>query len=454
MQCFYLQNQPRRCLAALEQRGLLSAHNTQLLSEMLLTASLSPVSMGFLGKDESSICSGSNFADLVSAFQLAARCLFSLEEYEDCVTLLGPLVALDYDNERDSEDNLFTNCEAAVTRAKNLFKLGNESGEKGNNIDTTSSSSGATSSIIMEINPMSGIYNTIGQCYDQLDNRPRAIKSLIAALSIDSACTEAAEYLVTHGLLSIQERRTLVKDKLDLSNGRSWLEGYYMFTLLGESHVVDPASTSATAAAAVNNSSPPASKSNHSINQTTTSIQCLWEPSTAEWMARNAEQLYDRMQPEQAYRLARQAYTQDPFDPRSLLIYIACLLELKMKTELFYLGHELSRTYPKIAVSWYAVGCYYLCCKKYEAAQKHLQRATKIDKRFAKAWVALGQSLSAQEESEHAIAAYRAACRLIPGDHRPMVLMAKELVSSVMRLLIYPYNEISDWASIFICLAK
>ena len=82
-----------------------------------------------------------------------------------------------------------------------------------------------------------------------------------------------------------------------------------------------------------------------------------------------------------------------------------------------------------MAVSWYAVGCYYLCCKKYEAAQKHLQRATKIDKRFAKAWVALGQSLSAQEESEHAIAAYRAACRLLPGDHRPMVLMAKELVS-------------------------
>ena len=100
-----------------------------------------------------------------------------------------------------------------------------------------------------------------------------------------------------------------------------------------------------------------------------------------------------------------------------------------MKTELFYLGHELSSAYPKIAMSWYAVGCYYLCCNKPEAAQKHLQRATKIDKRFAKAWVALGQSLSAQEESEHAIAAYRAACRLLPGDHRPMVLMAKELVS-------------------------
>ena len=119
------------------------------------------------------------------------------------------------------------------------------------------------------------------------------------------------------------------------------------------------------------------------------------------------------------------------------------------------------------------MGCYYLTCKKYEAAQKYLQVATKVgglprlkmrrvgggsltsrhtyppsffpdsagaqlaclegrrpslraltsspppppsqmDKRFARAWVALGLSLSLQEESEHAIAAFRAACRCAP----------------------------------------
>lgn len=50
-----------------------------------------------------------------------------------------------------------------------------------------------------------------------------------------------------------------------------------------------------------------------------------------------------------------------------------------------------------------------------------------MDKRFAKALVALGHVLSAQDESEHAISAFRAAGRLMPGDHRPAVLMAKEL---------------------------
>ena len=400
-----MQNQPRRCLAALEQRGLLSAHNTQLLSATLLTSDLDS-----LQNSENSTLSRGDFIDLVSAFQLAARCLFSLQEYEDCVTLLGPLVSLDID--LDSEDCQLVGCRTAVSRAKVLFQPVDEIESNSSEKQAPSSSSSPIVAAAMEINPMSGIYNMIGQCYDQLDNRPRAIKALVAALTVDSACTEAAEYLVSHGLLSPNERKSLLAVSLDLTHGRAWLESYYRFILLGE----PPGSTNEK-------------KSTLADGPSAGACQVSWEPSSAEWMARNAEILYDRMLPEESYRLARQAYNLDPFGPRGLLVYIACLLQLKMKTELFYLGHELSSAYPKIAMSWYAVGCYYLCCNKPEAAQKHLQRATKIDKRFAKAWVALGQSLSAQEESEHAIAAYRAACRLLPGDHRPMVLMAKELVS-------------------------
>ena len=52
----------------------------------------------------------------------------------------------------------------------------------------------------------------------------------------------------------------------------------------------------------------------------------------------------------------------------------------------------------------------------------------KLDKRLANAWVVLGHVLAAQEESEHAISAFRSASRLLPGDHLPLVYMAKELV--------------------------
>jgi len=54
-------------------------------------------------------------------------------------------------------------------------------------------------------------------------------------------------------------------------------------------------------------------------------------------------------------------------------------------------------------------------------------KATKIDKRFARAWVILGHAFAALEESEHAVSAFRTAARLLPGDHRPLIYMAKEL---------------------------
>ena len=48
--------------------------------------------------------------------------------------------------------------------------------------------------------------------------------------------------------------------------------------------------------------------------------------------------------------------------------------------------------------------------------------------RFSHAWVLLGHVLATQEESEHAISAYRTACRVSPGDLHPQIAMAKELV--------------------------
>jgi len=45
--------------------------------------------------------------------------------------------------------------------------------------------------------------------------------------------------------------------------------------------------------------------------------------------------------------------------------------------------------------------------------------------------------LAALEESEHAVAAYRSAAKLLPGDHRPLLYMGKELV----RIFYYYFNK-------------
>jgi anaphase-promoting complex subunit 6 len=144
-------------------------------------------------------------------------------------------------------------------------------------------------------------------------------------------------------------------------------------------------------------------------------------------MVVRAERLYEQYFSDKACRLARKAYSLDPYNWRGLSIYIACLCDLEYKTELFYLSHELVESYPKKPLTWYAVGCYYWCCKKLELAHKFFLRATKLDKSFALAWVAVGVVLSAQEETEHALSAFRAACRLLPGQHMPMFFLAKEL---------------------------
>ena len=365
--CYLSGGEPRRCLAALEQRGLLSANDLQNVSD-----ALNPISTT-TRKNKPIIDK-----NILSAINLAAQCLLTLEQYDDCIALLDPLIIL---------DDITANGEA-VAWCRHIIP------------------SSSTLISTDEINIMSAIYCTVGRCYDALDNRPKALKALVSAIRIDAACIEAVEYIGINGMMSSKEKILLFHKAISLSQGREWLEGYYRFMLLNESpENVDDVNTD--------------SDSNDNIEN---------HMKSAIWLARSAEYKYDQHFSEEAYRLSRHAYTLDPFDPRGLLVYIASMVDLNLKTELFYLAHELANTYPRMAISWYAVGCYYWACKKLEMAQRFLVKSTKIDKTFAKAWVILGHVLSAQEESEHAISAFRTASRLLPGDHRPLVFMAKELV--------------------------
>ena len=363
--CFYLQHQPRRCLAALEQRGLLSAQNTQLLSEALVNGIGSSsgiydshnASIRAPGISSSSSSSSSppldmsNLLDLIAAFQLASQCLFSLEQYDDCVALLEPFVFLDLELDQGeltlnnnqggisetldpANHSLFVSpFSAMMTKSKALFTLNAPTQQshshhhhQSSTTSSSSSSSSSSSNDYMKINPLSGIYCVLGQCYDMLDNRPRAIRALVAAITIDCACTEASEYLLVHGLLSVPDKLALYRDYVDVSSssGREWLGSYYRHVLLGDSGYIGEASGTSSAD---NSSHGRASRSSrgtmsgmdiHGVRggdgeggnplgtPSPSPVFCAWEPSTAAWMARKAEYLYENMRPEEAYHLARQ----------------------------------------------------------------------------------------------------------------------------------------------------
>lgn len=311
----------------------------------------------------------SDRTDQLQAVVLGGQCLYDLGQYEDCVSLLQPLIMVSDDESSAAE----------VTRL----------------VSTRHSAPGTPTVNVLSL--VASLYVLAGKCYDLLEHRTRARRALVGCARLDPACVEAVEYLVEHGLLTATQKAALFAELSKTCPVKEVLE---MHTLA--------LSQSSAAAAELG----------------------LSAPGCASWTARCAEACFERNRVDDAYRLSRQAYAIDPYNISGLAVYIACLASLQLKSELFYLGHELVSSAPRSALSWYAVGCYYWICGKYELAQKNLLKATKLDKRQARAWVMLGHVLSAQEESEQAISAYRTASRLLPEDCRPMALIAKELAKS------------------------
>lgn len=120
-------------------------------------------------------------------------------------------------------------------------------------------------------------------------------------------------------------------------------------------------------------------------------------------------------------------YALDPLCPYIIYAHMATLAGLKRKRELFYLAHQLVLANPKAASSWFAVGCYYLVCCRYDVAQRHFCRATRLEPKCTEAWIAFGNSFAMADESDQALAAYRAAQRCDSGNtHMPFLHMGME----------------------------
>ena len=71
--------------------------------------------------------------------------------------------------------------------------------------------------------------------------------------------------------------------------------------------------------------------------------------------------------------------------------------------------------YPTRAVSWFAVGCYYYCVRRFDAARRYFSKATSLDGAFVPAWIGFGHAFAAQDESDQAMAAYRRRRAALPG---------------------------------------
>ncbi|XP_048517340.1 cell division cycle protein 16 homolog [Dendroctonus ponderosae] len=139
-----------------------------------------------------------------------------------------------------------------------------------------------------------------------------------------------------------------------------------------------------------------------------------------------AEILYYNCDYQNCVALTESILKKDPYHDGCLPIHISCLVELKQTTNLFSLAHSLVDLYPNMAISWFAVGCYYYVIGKSDPARGYLAKATCLDKLFGPAWLVYGHSFASENEHDQAMAAYFKASQLMKGCHLPHLYIGLE----------------------------
>jgi anaphase-promoting complex subunit 6 len=90
------------------------------------------------------------------------------------------------------------------------------------------------------------------------------------------------------------------------------------------------------------------------------------------------------------------------------------------------MAHKLVDFNPDDAISWYAVGSYYILINKPEQGRRYLTKAAMLDRLFGPAWLSYGHSFAKEKEHDQAMAAYFKAIQLMRGCHLPLLYIGVE----------------------------
>ncbi|KAK1321426.1 Anaphase-promoting complex subunit 6 [Acorus calamus] len=312
---------------------------------------------------------------------LAAKCLEELKEWHQCLVMLGDAKV----DEAGNVDGL-KGCEAMY-----LDKDGEDH----------------------EINIISAICFLRGKAYEALENRAQARLWYKAAVKADPLCYEALECLVENYMLTCEEETSLIS-ALQFAPEDSWLSTFYscLIKKYEKENVVE--SKFAELEKESCHIGPPDSSSTHTLKNNSDLLAC------------KAEYYHQCGEYQKCLELTSMLLERDPFHMKCTLVHLAATMELGRSNELYLMACNLVRDYPQKALSWFAVGCYYYCIKKYDQARRYFGKATNLDGTFPPAWIGFGNAYAAQEESDQAMAAFRTGARLFPGCHLPTLYIGME----------------------------
>ncbi len=302
---------------------------------------------------------------------LAGQSYMETEQFEECVTLLSPGIV------------------------KKLGVLTPEEQERENKSVKHASETAAVQYAARAL--------LVGKAYESLDNRVRAIECYKKALDADVYCAEAYQRLVDNHLLTSADDLQLLQST-NFNPGDEWLCLLYQSKILKHGVAVKK-----------------------SIEQRFQAVDDKYGMATNPDVAvAKAECYLQEHNATVALRITNDVRARDPFHMGCIVIYLTALVDLGKKSELFLIAHQLVDAYPKRAVAWFAVGCYYYCVNKFDPARRYFNKATTVEPQFAPAWIGFGNAFAAQDESDQAMAAYRTAARLFPGSHIPLLCSGME----------------------------
>ncbi|WRX29696.1 Tetratricopeptide repeat - like 10 [Theobroma cacao] len=230
-----------------------------------------------------------------------------------------------------------------------------------------------------EINISSAIFFLRGKAYEALENRAQARQWYKAAIKADPLCYEALECLIENHMLTCEEEAKF--KELEKESSKS--------------------------------------------NPSSQSLMCTLKDNT-DLLACKAEYYHQCGEYQKCFELTSTLLEKDPFHLKCTLVHLAAAMELGHSNELYLMACNLVKDYPQKALSWFAVGCYYYCIKKYDQSRRYFSKATSLDGTFPPAWIGFGNAYAVREEGDQAMSAYRTAARLFPGCHLPTLYIGME----------------------------
>jgi len=285
------------------------------------------------------------------------------------------------------------------------------------------------------IHPLAQVCQYRGVAYYQTGDSLRAGVYWKRAVSTDMFCQVAYSHLLAHQLVSPGEAYELLEG-IAWTSETEWLRMLYVAAI-----EVNPQSSrndnsgipleeQVVAAASNPNNILPSGTTNTSVQQHVDNafdklcnVHKLANAPTVVAMA--AKRAYRRYRWKEALEYCQQLDHHCALTSPAAYVYVAVLTLLGHTRALFRLAHAWVEASPKLAQSWFAVGCYYYACKRYHVAQRHFCRATRLDPSSAQAWIAFGCSFAAVDESDQALASFRAAQRLAAGEHLSLLYMVR-----------------------------